>query len=60
VRTIEPVRALAAEALALEHQISDLVNAAYGLTERGDRPDVANGPAPHADRAGMISAPAVT
>lgn len=31
-RTIVPARALAAEALALEHQISDLVNAAYGLT----------------------------
>jgi hypothetical protein len=31
-RTIEPGRALAAEALKLEQQISDLVNAAYGLT----------------------------
>lgn len=32
VRTIEPARALAAEALTLERQISDLVNEAYGLT----------------------------
>jgi hypothetical protein len=31
-RSIEPARALAAELLALERQISDLVNAAYGLT----------------------------
>jgi len=31
-RTIDPARALAAEALALETQVSDLVNAAYGLT----------------------------
>jgi len=31
-RTLEPARALAAEALALEHKVSDLVNAAYGLT----------------------------
>ena len=31
-RSIEPARALAAEALKLEHQISDLVNQAYGLT----------------------------
>ena len=31
-RSIEPARQLAAEALALEHQLSDLVNAAYGLT----------------------------
>lgn len=33
-RTIVPAQALAAEALALEHQISDLVNAAYGLRPR--------------------------
>jgi hypothetical protein len=32
VRTIEPARALAAEALELERQLSDLVNEAYGLT----------------------------
>jgi hypothetical protein len=31
-RSIEPARALAAEALTLENQISDLVNQAYGLT----------------------------
>lgn len=31
-RTIEPARALAAEAMNLERQVSDLVNAAYGLT----------------------------
>ena len=31
-RTIEPARALAAEARALEARVSDLVNAAYGLT----------------------------
>jgi hypothetical protein len=31
-RTIEPAQKLAAEALALEHELSDLVNAAYGLT----------------------------
>jgi hypothetical protein len=31
-RTIEPARKLAAEALALEHKVSDLVNEAYGLT----------------------------
>ncbi|HQU46626.1 MAG TPA: Eco57I restriction-modification methylase domain-containing protein [Pirellulales bacterium] len=31
-RTIEPARRLAAEALSLEHCLSDLVNAAYGLT----------------------------
>lgn len=31
-RTIEPARRLAAEALALEHRLSDLVYTAYGLT----------------------------
>jgi hypothetical protein len=31
-RSIEPARALAAEALSLEIQVSDLVNEAYGLT----------------------------
>ena len=31
-RSIEPARALAAEALKLENQLSDLVNEAYGLT----------------------------
>jgi hypothetical protein len=31
-RTIEPARALAAEALALEPTLSDLVNEAQGLT----------------------------
>ncbi|MBL8793751.1 MAG: hypothetical protein JNM56_07600 [Planctomycetia bacterium] len=31
-RTIEPARLLATEVLTLERQISDLVNAAYGLT----------------------------
>ena len=31
-RTIEPAHIQAAEALSLEHQISDLVNEAYGLT----------------------------
>lgn len=31
-RSIEPARTLAAEAAQLEHQISDLVNEAYGLT----------------------------
>jgi hypothetical protein len=30
--TIEPARTLAVEAMALERQVSDLVNAAYGLT----------------------------
>jgi len=29
--TLEPARKLAAEAVKLEHEISDLVNAAYGL-----------------------------
>jgi hypothetical protein len=32
VRTIEPAKAKEAEALKLEHQLSDLVNEAYGLT----------------------------
>jgi hypothetical protein len=31
-RSLEPARKLAADALKLEHKISDLVNAAYGLT----------------------------
>ena len=31
-RSIEPVRALAAETLSLERAASDLVNQAYGLT----------------------------
>ena len=31
-RSIEPARALAAEALTLENEVSDLVNEAYGLT----------------------------
>ena len=31
-RTIEPARALAAETLKLERNLSDLVNQAYGLT----------------------------
>ncbi len=31
-RSIEPARTLAAEALKLEHTLSDLVNEAYGLT----------------------------
>jgi hypothetical protein len=31
-RTIEPARALKAEALRLEHKVSDLINEAYGLT----------------------------
>jgi hypothetical protein len=31
-RTIEPAQKLAAEALVLEQKLSDLVNAAYGLT----------------------------
>jgi hypothetical protein len=31
-RTIEPAQKLPSEALALEHEPSDLVNAAYGLT----------------------------
>lgn len=31
-RSLEPARKLAAEALKLEHEISDLVNEAYGLT----------------------------
>ena len=31
-RSIEPARALAAEALTLEHEVSNLVNEAYGLT----------------------------
>ena len=31
-RTIEPARAIAAETLALERILSDLVNHAYGLT----------------------------
>ena len=31
-RSIEPARALAAEALTLENEISNLVNEAYGLT----------------------------
>lgn len=33
-RSIEPARALAAEALTLENEISNLVNEAYGLTRR--------------------------
>jgi hypothetical protein len=32
-RTVEPARKLAAEARVLEQELSDLVNAAYGLTE---------------------------
>ena len=32
VRTIEPARVLAGEAMTLENEVSDLVNAAYGLT----------------------------
>ena len=32
IRTIEPARALAAETLALERTLSDLVNQAYALT----------------------------
>lgn len=31
--TIEPARTLRTEAAKLEHEVSDLVNAAYGLTE---------------------------
>lgn len=31
-RTIEPARAQAAKAIALERRLSDLVNDAYGLT----------------------------
>jgi hypothetical protein len=31
-RSLEPARKLAAEAVKREHEISDLVNAAYGLT----------------------------
>jgi hypothetical protein len=31
-RSIEPARALAAEAVKLENHLSDLVNEAYGLT----------------------------
>ncbi len=31
-RTLQPARVLAAESLALERELSDLVNAAYGLT----------------------------
>lgn len=31
-RTIAPAQRLAAEALTLEHHLSDLINAAYGLT----------------------------
>ena len=31
-RSIEPARVLAAEAVRLEHKVSDLVNVAYGLT----------------------------
>jgi hypothetical protein len=31
-RSLEPARQLAAEAATLEHELSDLVNAAYGLT----------------------------
>ena len=32
-RTVEPLRALAAEAVGLEHEISQRVNTAYGLTD---------------------------
>lgn len=31
--TVEPARTLRAEAVKLEHEVSDLVNSAYGLTE---------------------------
>ena len=31
--TVEPARVLRAEATRLEHEVSDLVNSAYGLTE---------------------------
>ena len=31
-RSIDPARALAAEALTLENEVSNLVNEAYGLT----------------------------
>ena len=49
VRTVEPARALAAEALALEHQISDKRERRLRPDARGDRPDVANRPAADAD-----------
>ena len=48
-RSIEPARVLAAEALRLEHAISDLVNQAYGLTPEGNRLDAEHRPATHAD-----------
>jgi len=50
-QTIEPARALAAEAAQLERRISDLVNEDYGLTAEEVACDVANRPAPHAARA---------
>jgi hypothetical protein len=31
--TVEPLRTLAAEALRLEHEIAQLVNTTYGLTD---------------------------
>jgi len=37
-RTLEPARRLQAEAMALENQLSDLVNAAYGLTPADVKP----------------------
>jgi hypothetical protein len=46
-RSREPARKLAAEAVNLEHEISDLVNAAYGLTP--DEIALLWATAPHAD-----------
>ena len=48
VASVVPLQTLAGEAHTLEARVSDLVNAAYGLTPGRNRPDVANRPAAHA------------
>ena len=56
-RTIVPAQALAREAIGLEQQVSDLVNAAYGLTPAEVGAHVGDRPAPDADTgSGIIAA----
>ena len=58
-RSLEPARKLAAEAVKLEHEISDLVNAAYGLTPDEIALHVGHRPAAHADLRGPDAAKAI-
>ena len=53
-RTIVPAQTLAREAHGLEHQISDLVNAAYGLTPEEVSTHVGNRPAANADMLAFV------